>query len=68
MAKKNGNSVVNLGNASTDFYMKVTGAKIGANISGAAAPFKTGSSTPGAGGLLDAAKGSAKIRKIMKGK
>ena len=23
MAKKNGNSVVNLGNASTDFYMKV---------------------------------------------
>ena len=64
MAKKNGNSVVNLGNASTDFYMKVTGASIGATT----APFKTGSSKPGAGGLLDAAKGSAKIRKIMKGK
>ena len=44
--------------------MRVTGASIGSM----AAPFKTGSSKPGAGGLLDAAKGSAKIRKIMKGK
>ena len=51
MAKKNGNSVVNLGNAATDFYMRVTGANLGSKI--------------GAGGLLAAEKGSKKIRKIF---
>jgi len=61
MAKKNGNSVVNLGNASTDFYMKVIGANLGSKIA-------AGTTKPVGGGIIDAAKGSAKIRKIMKGK
>ena len=58
MAKKNGsNSVVNLGNASTEFYLRITGAKVGS---------KTGTRGTGlGGGLLEAAKGSASIRKMF---
>jgi len=56
MAKKNGNSVVNLGNAATDFYMRVTGANLGSKI---------GAGVTGAGGLLAAEKGSKKIRKMF---
>ena len=59
MSKKNGNSVVNLGNAATDFYLRVTGANLGSKI---------GAGGTGTGAIIDAAKGSAKIRKIMKGK
>ena len=64
MAKKNGNgkngdSVVNLGAA---------GAAFGTSIGAMTEPFKIGSAKPGAGGIIDAAKGSAKIKKIMKGK
>ena len=59
MAKKNGNSVVNLGNAATDFYMRVTGANLGS---------KTGAGGTGPGGLVDAAKGAAKIRKMFDNK
>ena len=64
MAKKNGNSVVNLGNASTDFYMKITGANLGSKIAAGTTKPIGGSG----GGIIDAAKGAAKIRKIMKGK
>jgi hypothetical protein len=58
MAKKNGsNSVVNLGNASTEFYRRLIGAKVGS---------KTGTRGTGqGGGLLGAAKGSASIKKIL---
>ena len=61
MAKKNGKSVVNLGNASTDFFMRVTGANFGSKM-------ESMGSKPVGSGIVDAAKGSAKIRKIMKGK
>lgn len=60
MAKKNGNSVVNLGaGGARDFYLKITGSTIGS---------KTGAGGTGPGGLLDAAKGSAKIRKMFDNK
>ena len=58
MAKKNGsNSVVNLGNASTEFYRRLIGAKVGSRT----ATRGTGQG----GGLLEAAKGSASIRKMF---
>ena len=56
MAKKNGNSVVNLGNASTEFYRRITGAMVGS---------KTATRGTGGGGLLEAAKGAASIRKMF---
>ena len=58
MAKKNGsNSVVNLGNASTEFYRRLIGAKVGSRT----ATRGTGQG----GGLREAAKGSASIRKMF---